>query len=419
VNQIEDRLRAAFRAEAETVRPHALRPFAGRAEFGPAHVPHTNVAGRRNGARQQAGPGRPRAGRRVLVPLTAAAAVAAIAAAAIVVHHVWAGPGPQQALPSTVAQGYQHGRFPAAAPPKFFVAIVYGPGGNTTKLEVVDSVTGRIVGHLAPPVQHRYFQAVAALGDNSTFVAEASGRRCDTWFYTFSLTPNGEPTRVAPLAVPEVPGRPVVIGDPDPAAFAASADGKTVAYTSTRCSNGRLSYFGQVGVINLATRKLTTWRFKTMLAPASLSLTADGRLLEMVGNPANARGGYANSAWTVRTDSASGWLGRRYHRAFGPPDAPTAAVLSPNGAITFAVTPVQLRHGRYEPLRAFQTATGHQIRQLLVFRGINQGPTLNADTSGRYLLAFFLTDRTTWVDLATGRLTIVPRFGGIVLDLAW
>jgi hypothetical protein len=359
-----------------------------------------------------------------MVPLAAAASVAAIAAVSVVVPLIWTGqrahtPAPIHAL----AQGYPNDVMPAAARPKFFVAITYGPNGNTTNLEVVSSATGRVVGHLAPPARYRYFQAVAALGSNSTFVAEASGRRCDTWFYQFKLNSRGRPVDLAPLAVPEVPGRPIEALAPDPASFAASADGTVVAYASTRCSGPIRTYYGQVGAISVAAAKVTTWRFRWPAQPVSLSLTADGRLLEMVSNPSDgSAGGYAggNAAWVVRTASPPGRLERRYRRVFGPPNAPTAAVLSPNGAITFAVTPVQLRHGRaHELFSAYRTATGRRIRDILVFGGISQGPTLNADVSGRYLLAFFLTDRVKWVDLATGRLMTIPGFGGSVLDLAW
>ncbi len=387
MTELEDRLRQELRQTAERLAPGDLRPL-------------------REPARRGSLAGRPRG--RVMVSIAAAVAVLA-AGTAVALHGVLAG-GKHQSPPSRVAAG--------AAVPKFFVAIAYTDVGNATKLEVVATATGRVVDSLAAPRAARSFQAVAPLGNNQTFVAEATGLRCDTWFYQFRLSALGQLKDFAPLAVPEVPGRVVEPFEPDPVPLAASANGKVVAFSTQRCTHaGTRTYLGQVGTIDLATRTVTTWKFRWPATPWSLSLSANGSLLEFVSNPSNGQseGSDAfNAAWTLRTDSAGGWLRPHYRRVIGSSVAPTAAVLSPNGRVMFAVVA-----GRgQEVLRAYQTASGRPAREVLAFPS-GQGPSISAGPSGRYLLAFFLTDHVKWVDLATGRLEVIGNYPANLLDAAW
>lgn len=396
MTELEDRLRQDLHDMAQRVAPANLRPLRAPSR-------HRPYDGKSRG--------------RAMVPIAAAVAVAMIAAGtAVLLPRLLTG-RQHQGPPSHVATG--------AAVPKFFVAIAYSRVSDATRLEVVATATGQVVGSLAPPTAARSFQAVAPLGNNRTFVVEASGRRCDTWFYRFRLSAQGQPTGLAPLAVPEVPGHVVVPLEPDPVPLAASANGNVVAFSTQRCANtsGR-TYLGQVGTIDLATRTVTTWKFRWPAAPWSLSLSADGSLLEFVSNPSNGQryGSDAlNEAWTLRTDSAGGWLAQHYRRVIGPPAAPTAAVVSPDGRVTFAVVPVQpKRPGRWhDVLRAYKTASGRLTREILSFPVIRQGPSVSADPSGRYLLAFFLTDRVKWIDLTTGRLGTIAHYPAFLLDAAW
>lgn len=81
-----------------------------------------------------------------------------------------------------------------------------------------------------------------------------------------------------------------------------------------------------------------------------------------------------NEAWTLHTDSAGGWLAQHYHRVIGQSVAPTAAVLSPDGRVTFAIVPVHpKRPGRWhDVLRAYQTTSGRLSREILTFPVIRQ-----------------------------------------------
>ncbi len=405
---IEDRLRDAFRADAETVHPEAVRPFASP------------------GAR----PGRPADRRprgRIVIPVAAAAAVALIAVGtAVVLPRALSDHGRgHQAPPAGIAAGYPDGQMPGGPPPKFFVAIVSLPGGkfDATELEVVNAATGRITGRITSPGAHRNFQAVAPLGNDKTFVAEASGIRCDAWFYKFTLTAQGRPAGLTPLAVPMVPGRPVGLSS-----LATSADGQLLAFTTGRCAAIKArQILGHVGVIDLAPRHVTTWSYLVPASPASLSLSANGRLLEMVSNPSGGKPELSigrNAAWVVRTSAAPGPLAQRYRKLFGPPTWPSAAVLSPTGSLTWALLPTYHRAALHwqVTLAVYQTTTGRLLRSWHIFprQGYLSDPSLSASVSGRYLLVFGFNDGVEKLDLATGKLTRVPGNNAYLpVDVAW
>jgi hypothetical protein len=406
MTEIEDRLRDAFRADAQTVRPQ-IRPFVS---------PGTRL-GRPVGDRPRG---------KFMVPITAAATVALVAVGTTVVLPRVLANRDHHAPASGIAAGYPGGRMPSGPPPKFFVAITSRQNKTpspATNVLVIDATTGQITGRLAPPAAHRYFQAVAPLGNDRTFVAEASGIRCDTWFYKFTLTAAGKPTGLTPLDVPMVPGTPI---DPPSPAFATSLSRQVVAFATGRCTPTNIrSYDGQVGAANLSTRKVTMWRLKWPATPFSLSLTSDGKLLAFVSNPSSGtREGSPefNSAWVVRTDSASGPLAARYRRVFGAPAWPTAAVLSPNGRLIWAIQPRAVPIPHRLLLTVHQTATGKLLRTWRIFpwqRSTSQ-PNLSASVSGRYLLVFGYTSGVEKLDLATRKLTKVPWNNGYFqIDVAW
>jgi hypothetical protein len=347
-----------------------------------------------------------------------------VVGAAVVVPGLLPGRGLHPAPAGRLAAAYPGGRTPAGAPPKFFVASVYGPDGNTTRLEVVSSATGRVTGRIAPPEAHRYFEAVAAFGNDRSFVAAAVGVRCDTWFYRFALTAQGKPVGLTPLRVAEVPGRLVT-----PASLAVSASGKVLAYASKKCATkDTRTYLGQVGVVNLAASTTTTWRFRWPALPTNLSLSASGSLLGMVSNPSDgsaANSTALNSAWVLRTDSSPGPLAQHYRKVVGPPTWPAGAALSPTGTITFALLPTYHRTSPRWHLRlgAYQTASGRLIRQWHIFprlATLNYGLGIVADVSGAHLLIFSWTDQPEKLDLATGRLVTVPgKAVRLPVDVAW
>jgi hypothetical protein len=310
---------------------------------------------------------------------------------------------------------------PAVVPPPFFVAILVKGGGA---VQVFSSQTGRPAGRLAEPSPQRRFQSVAAAGTEGTFVAAAT-QGCHTWFYRFQLTAQGQPTGLTPVRGPGVAGVPSGLAS----ALTVSADGSTLAYATVRCSSYELrADAGQVGVIRLATGQLTTWRYRFPATPHNLTLSADGRLLGFVSAPSTGRGGQdiTNShAYLLRTDSPPGPLGQRYHAVLGPPRAPYAAALNPDGTAFFAAIPAP-RAGKQVPR---QTLGNYRIpdgtlagprRVLPRLPFLNFGITLKPDATGRFVLMYQWNDRVQRIDLATGTITTVPgKAAQFAQDAAW
>jgi hypothetical protein len=238
----------------------------------------------------------PRWGRaQVLAPLGAAAAVTAIAVAAAL-----AAPGAhlgRNATSSGILSG--NGSAPVAALgtitatnglARFFLALPR-QGININRityfpLSVYSAVTGRLAGSLTTP---RWFftkgQSVAAstasdltfIVANSTGPARLSACHSTTTLYRLDLSEQGVPSSLTRLALPVIPG--------DVTALAATPDGRMVAYVTSACELP----FGEVavlGVVNTATgqRKQWTWPAPGVEVP-SLSISADGRLIEYLSNP--------------------------------------------------------------------------------------------------------------------------------------
>lgn len=414
MNTLEDRLRDAYRSAAQTVRPEGIRNLGDPAVRRPAAIPAKT---------DRRAP--------MIVALAAAAAVAAVAVlSAVVVPQALRG---DKQDTHAAARAYAGGRVPSGPVPRYFVAVVWdvtASNPNGTELEVFSSATGRVVGRIAAPGPGRDFQAVTPLGNDRTFLAEAqlgSARDCGTWLYQFRLTARGRPTALAPFVVPSLAGRPV------PDSLAASADGKVIAYDTASCVQTSASIvkdYGQVGVIHLPSGKVTSWPYKFPAVPYSLSLSADGTVLGMVSNPSNGTrvaSSEFNSAWVLRTGSAPGQLAQRYRKVAGPPAPPTAAVLSPTGAITYTATPGYLGSGpgpwRWRlTIDAYQTATGRRTRVLHVFprlNALNDSLGVSQDISGRYLLMYLWTDRPQLVDLATWQARALPADLANAVSIAW
>jgi hypothetical protein len=274
---------------------------------------------------------------------------------------------------------------------------------SPTVLDVYSSVTGQVVASVNPPAPGLGFQAVAALGNDRTFVAAASpaGHHplCVTFFYRFTLGPRGQPGVLEPLPpLPKVAG---YMGDNS--SLAVSADGRVLAYWTRNCS-GRLT--GQVGVIHLATRQVRTWTTAFPTFPRSLSLSANGALLAFISDQASGpqKGDpFAASAWVLPASSPPGPLASRYRKALHWPGGVAAAVLSRTGRVLYAVTPDGSFH---RAVGAYDAATGRPIRLLDVlprpFIFLNG---LTADVSGGSAIVYQLRlSRVYDLNLVTGRL---------------
>jgi hypothetical protein len=441
LRETEQLLREAFAAAAQSVTPTAIR--VPRPADRPEHccsrwLPWVRKRPRPWDRRLRL----PRLYEQVLIPLAAAAAITVIATAMTVVvpkafsaaHGGVAQMGPvsvhpakNPALPAAVARArdlaaaYPGGHVPHAASPRFFVGIRQLPATSeilTTGLAVYSASTGRVVASVAQPGRGRYYQAVAALGSDQSFVAAATPARgpdCHTWLYRFSLGPQGRPTGWAPLAVPEVTGE-IRYNN----ALATSGNGNVLAYSASTCTQNSSS---QVGVVHLDTGKVRTWSTLWPAVPRNLSLSADGTLLSFVGNPSSGAKTVSqveDAVWTLRTNAAPGPVASHYRKVLHAPGGVQSAILSPTGAITFAMTASNPRRPTAsENVNAYDTATGKPLGLVQSVRYLTDGPGFTPDASGQYVLVYPRNTPLVQVLNLTARRLMTVSVPAVPIAVAW
>ena len=394
---LEDRLREAYRAAAETVRPEiVLQHTAG-------HVPGADRRVRRPGPR--AGRSRPRS--RLLIPLAAAAGVALVATTVAV------------ALPR-VAPGLGSGPGPAAptvlTTPGFFVVMNWS---QTPTLFVVDAATGKQGARITLPFPASELTGVAT-GDGQTFVVAAVGPgSCSTSLYRFSLAADGTPSALTEFTT--------IAGPLDgPWSMAVSANGEIVAQTLA-CQGGQPQQpsprdpqaEGYLSLLNTATGQTKQWNFEDYLGnfttnTGNVSISADGSVV-----------GFGNRV--LDTSAAPGPLDTSSRVVvqpgeFGPSVISDGLNVAPDGKSAYFST-FQVAHdkpvGVNWQLRVLDLATG-QTRLVRSFPGTGGGPAAGTfDPTGRYLLAESTLrsgPATTLavLDLATGQLTQLNVAGWVV-----
>jgi len=245
-----------------------------------------------------------------------------------------------------------------------------------------------------------------------------SGVDCSTWFYRFSLGPHGQLTGWRPLSVPKVTGE-VRYNN----ALTASANGNVIAYSASMCTR---HFASQVGVIRLDTRTVCTWPTLWPAMPRTLSLSANGGILGFVGNPSSGSTGGSpaeDAAWTLRTSATPGPLARHYQRVLRAPGGVRSVMLSPTGAIMFAMIASDPRSRTVSTsyVNAYDVATGKLLGLVQVVRYASVHPRFSSDTSGQYALVYpaggtFFQE----LDLVTGRLMTVPvPQQGVPFAAAW
>ncbi len=420
MSTLEDRLRDAFRADAETVRPEAIP--------GPP-APPLRPARRQPRSRR----------RRVLIPLAAAAAVIAIVAGLSVATPLVRGPGrssvvgPVSPLPTadsrpagpvpapTLAANASQG-VPASAPapgaPRFYVTVYNAPAGPVNYLVVRHSTTGQVTVRTNPPAGGFFAGIAAPAGDRTFVTAVESNSGCTSQLYWFRLNDQGQPGPLVPLHI-TVPGTYSQTGD-----LAITPDGRTIGYSTYLCDGE-----GEVGVIQLATRQVRVWGSGFAQAPMNLSLSADGRWLGfiMFAEGTRAPGG----AMILPTSAPAGSLAK--HSRVVSRTA-TWSALSGDGATLYDcwVSP----NGN-QPARTVGTLTYGTVSLAdgtqHVIASWPDVPTpqcyASLDPAGNYLLVQFPTPvpntsggwvRPAILNLRTGRLTGIhaPAFYG-PLDIAW
>jgi hypothetical protein len=398
VSTLEDRLRVAFRADADTVRPDSVPAFTA--------LPIRPVARRA----------------RLLTPVAAAIAIAAIAAAAAGTSALLHGsaqrpgrgssrvhnpaPGTAIAAPLPLPVLGENGQHApravstsglARGVPRFFVTDEPADGPDADMLVVRDSHTGKIVGTVAPP-HRKYFASVAATGDDRAFVAAVmpnSTRTCGAQLYQFTLNANGQPGPLVALHV-AVPGN---FNETD--TLAVTPDGRTIAYTTFLCGLGTREY----GVIDLATRHVSVWSASGFTFPVGLSLSADGRLLAfaVLGEPAR----------ILRTTAAGGSILARSQILSS--DSNWVA-LAGNGSAFYGcmISPSPSPSAQKGSLTYFWQAVGSSQPHIIAsWHNLSTPQCMaNLDPSGHYLLVQFpqANDyvQPTILNVHSGRTTSIP-----------
>jgi hypothetical protein len=222
MNSIEDRIRAAAQAAADTVPPDSVPPL---------RLP---PAGRRRHWRSSG----------AVAPLAAAVAVVVVVIAMVgigrAVHN--AASAPRRAAPETIASLVATGLVP-----RYYVEI--STSGSDAAVRA--TATGKTLATIAPPTAGDLIVAVSAAADDRTFVvAERPGagtRSSAVTFYQFRLSSTGRPGRLG--RVPgSVPSGEAMTG----LAFSPRADKLAVA---SRPGPNKL----QIKVYSLVTAAVPTW----------------------------------------------------------------------------------------------------------------------------------------------------------------
>jgi len=395
VNTLEDRLRDAYRAAADTVRPETVLPGGLRGLDGDGHPP--------------ARPGnRGRSRNPLLVPLAAAVAVTAVVGTVYVLgSHLFARHGGGR--PTTAA---------SPATPPFFVALNWTTDPSAF---VVNAATGARSARIHLPFPARYFVGVST-GDGRTFVAaEARPGACQTALYRFVLAADGRPSALTRFAA--VPGLVSTPWD-----MAVLGNGRTIVYDTTGCGQPRPREVrrGYLAMVNTATGQAKRWTFTEGPAIGSgllpcggdTSLSASERTIGFCDRVVPTRAAPGPLALRSRIIAHDGEFGRT--TSIGGMD------IAPDGKTAYFAT-FRVKHhkpaGRSWQLRAVDLATGRTslIRSFPGTQGTEAAAA--ADPTGRYLIVEYNPHpggtRLARLNLKTGRLSQLSAGWAVEAAIAW
>jgi hypothetical protein len=393
MSNMEDRLRDAFQADAHTIA--TVHPFESPTAWKPA------IQFREG---------------RVMGPLAAAAALALIVGGAVVGSKLWHRSDDKHTAATGLGGAFPGGRVPKAAVPSYLVAVIpRSKQARNSRLDVISTKTGTVTGSILPSKRGQYFTAVAAA--NGQFIAQVTNDNvCETWLYSFGVSKAGKPTALTSAYGSPVPGFPTQGYETEAGALAVTPDAKIVAYGATKCSGPG----GVVGVFRSASDRATSWHYVLPASPESLSLSADGNLLELVSNPSkphvevNPR---RNAVWSLNARGRGGSLDASYRRVVKPPNPIASAALSPTGAVTFVVTRSS-GSPRVVAINAYRTSTGKHLFLIgdLLSSKFDIGASLSLDPTGRYALISDWRNISNppsqhpvvGMDLSTGRVFMIP-----------
>ena len=280
MNTIEDRIRAAARAAADTVPPDSVPPL---------RLPAGRPSRFRRGHRDSP-PGA--AWARRLAPAAAALAVVAVAIAVVTIsrNRPQATTSTGTAAPGGVTPGPPISTYVGSGQvPRYYVAVTShgNPNFNPSYAVVQATATGQTLATIVPPTGERTIVAVTAAADDRTFVLDeqswvkpgssANQSFAARTFYLVRLNSSGQPDSLTKLPM-SVPGGELVTG------LALSPDGRKLAIAVEPDNVKSDPNLQELRVYTLATGAVRTWLGDGTIGSGpddarSVSWTADERTL--------------------------------------------------------------------------------------------------------------------------------------------
>jgi hypothetical protein len=285
MNLIEDRIRAAARAAAETVAPDSVPPL----EL-PAATRRRWLRSGHSGSAMWT----PWATR--LAPVAAALAVLAIVISMVIVSHTERGSSAGSATAAAAPPGIPAG--PPAAwyvvrglIPRYFVAL------TSSDAVVRRTIDGRTVATIEPSRPGGTVVAVTAAGDDRTFVLSEQGRdRKAVTFYRFWLNASGQPGALTRLPMSVADGKTMT-------GLALSPDGTQIAIAIAPGGGIQQVKLYPVGGTSVRTWSATGGTIGDPFETRSLSWTTSQRTLAV-----NWSAGLTRSVRLLDLDSTGGSL---------------------------------------------------------------------------------------------------------------
>jgi hypothetical protein len=365
MNTIEERIRAAARAAADTVPPDSVPPLRL-----PAGSPSRFRRGRRD----------PRPGAvwvRRLAPVAAALAVVAVAVSVVTISRSRHAPvtSTGTAAPGEVRPGPPISTYVRSGQvPPYYVAIHGGPNVNPSYAVVQATVSGKTLATINPPTADGTIVAVTAAADDRTFVLSVQPRAPRggdqafeaSTFYMVRLSSSGQPGRLTKLPM-SVPTGALVTG------LALSPSGRKLAIAVEPDNVKKDPNLQEIRVYTLGTGAVRTWKGDGNIGSGpgdakSVSWTADERTLAFDWNSASSGGvGLLN----VDAPGSSLLADSRLQARFPAPSPYGPAcqndlIITPDGSavICGAIQANGVDRGRdaVTEFREYSTATGKIVR---------------------------------------------------------
>lgn len=360
MNTIEERIRAAARAAADTVPPDSVPPL---------RLPAARLSRFRRGRRD------PRPGAvwvRRLAPVAAALAVVAVAVSVVTISRSSHAPvtSTGTAAPGGVRPGPPISTYVRSGQvPPYYVAIHGDPNVSPSYAVVQATVSGKTLATINPPTADGTIVAVTAAADDRTFVLSVQPRAPRggdqafeaSTFYMVRLSSSGQPGRLTKLPM-SVPTGALVTG------LALSPSGRKLAI-AVEPNNGKDLNLQEIRIYTLGTGAVRTWKGDGNIGsgpddPKSVSWTADERTLAFDWNSASSGGvGLLNVDAPGSSLLADSRLQARFPAAspYGPA-CQNDLIITPDGSalVCGAIQANGVNRGRdaVTEFREYSTATG-------------------------------------------------------------